>query len=211
MSPEQALQFIEGARLVPVVRAPSEKLALEAVDALAAGGVKVFEITFTVPNAAEVIRELTQRGDQSILVGAGTVLDRAQAKQALDAGSQFVVTPALVPEVVQACQERSVACAPGILTPSELVSAKQLGAQMFKVFPCSALGGASYLKALKGPFPDVKLLPTGGVSLDNARDFLKAGACAVGVGSNLVDIKALQAEGPEALASRAREFLKALE
>lgn len=211
LSRAEVLRWIEEVGVVPVVRAPSAALAVRAVEALLAGGVSVFEITMTVPGAIGVIRELAQRYAGRAVVGAGTVLTAADAIACIDAGAQFIVSPGFNPETVAAARARDVAVMPGALTPTEVIAAQASGADMVKIFPCSALGGAPYLKALRGPLPDVKLLPTGGVSAATAADFIAAGASAVGVGSELVDLKALAApdgSGDAVIAARARALLE---
>src|SRR5205807_3142719 len=162
----------------------------------------------TVPRAVELIEQLsTAYGDEAV-VGAGTVLDAETARACVAAGAQFVVSPSLDVRTIELCRRYGVAVVPGALTPTEVVTAWQAGADMVKVFPCGALGGASYLKALKAPLPQIELIPTGGVSLKTAADFIKAGAMALGVGSDLVDTKALREDRDEVIAERAREFLE---
>jgi len=212
MTAQASRALVEKARLVPVVRAASPDLAKRAVSALRAGGITIFEVTLTVPNAVELIAELVQEyaSDENVLVGAGTVVTMEDADRCLKAGSEFIVSPGTNLEMIRLCKERDIAIMPGALTPTEVIAAYSAGADMVKIFPCSAMGGAKYLKALRAPFPHIPLLPTGGVSQDNARDFLAAGANALGVGANLVDIQALEKEGPEALTRKAEAFLKAL-
>lgn len=201
---------IETTGIVPVVRAPSPELATQAAEAILAGGVSVFEITMTVPDAPEVIRVLKKRLGDRALVGAGTVLDAAGARACLEAGAEFIVSPGFDAPTVGVAHEAGVAIMPGALTPTEVITAWKAGADVVKIFPASAVGGASYLRALKGPLPQVKLMPTGGVNLQTARDFIAAGAIALGVGSELVDMAALSAGHPEVLTQRASEFLAAV-
>lgn len=209
MTPESARKLVEASCLVPVIRAPSAALAEAAVLALRAGGVNIFEVTLTVPNALELITSLRERfkGDEKVLVGAGTVITQDQSDACINAGSQFIVSPGTNLGMIADCHKRSTAILPGALTPTEVITAYQAGADMIKIFPCSAMGGASYLKALKAPLPQVPLLPTGGVSEETALDFLRAGASALGVGANLVDIALLEREGPEALTAKAKSFV----
>lgn len=209
MNAESAKKLVEASILVPVIRAPSAAQAEAAVLALRAGGVNIFEVTLTVPNALELIESLCERfkADEQVLVGAGTVTTVDQSDACLKAGSQFIVSPGTNLSMIADCNKRKTAILPGALTPTEVITAYQAGADMVKIFPCSAMGGASYLKALKAPLPHVPLLPTGGVSEDTALDFLKAGASALGVGANLVDIALLESEGPEALTARAQSFV----
>jgi len=172
--------------LIPVLRADSEDQALVLASAVAAGGVTVMEVTMTVPGAIRVMRKLAeQRPD--ILIGAGTVLDPETARACILEGAQFIVSPALNVKTIEMCHRYSVAVLPGALTPTEIVTAWQAGADVVKVFPASALGGAKYLKSIKAPLPQVELIPTGGVSQATAYEFLQAGAFALGVGADLVD------------------------
>jgi 2-dehydro-3-deoxyphosphogluconate aldolase / (4S)-4-hydroxy-2-oxoglutarate aldolase len=193
--------------IVPVVRAPSAHLAIRAAEALLAGGISVFEITMTVPDALAVIRSLVEQLGDRATVGAGTVLSASDALACIDAGAQFVVSPGLDLATIEAVHARGVPVMPGALTPTEIITAWKAGADMVKVFPCSAVGGAKYLRALRGPLPDVKLLPTGGVSLSTAQDYIEAGATALGLGSELVDVTALAAGADAAVTDRARELL----
>lgn len=201
---------IETVGLVPVVRAPSPELALLACEALLAGGISVFEITMTIPDAPAVIRALRTRFGGKALVGAGTVLDAADARACIEAGAEFIVGPGFDPAVITAAHEAGVPAMPGALTPTEVIAAWKAGADVVKIFPASAMGGASYLKALKAPLPQVKLMPTGGVNLNTAKDFLAAGAVALGVGSELVDIAAVQDGRAHVLTERAKEFVAAV-
>jgi 2-dehydro-3-deoxyphosphogluconate aldolase/(4S)-4-hydroxy-2-oxoglutarate aldolase len=192
--------------IVPVIRAATPDLALRAARAVMAGGISVFEITMTVPDAPDVIRALVRELGDRALVGAGTVLNAAAAHQCIDAGAAFVVSPGLDPDTVIEAHGRGVPAMPGALTPTEVIAAWNLGADVVKIFPISAVGGAKYLRALKGPLPDVKMLPTGGITAANAAEFLAAGAVALGIGGELVDTVAL-AEGRDAtITERAREL-----
>lgn len=192
--------------LVPVLRADSVDQALALAEAIAAGGVTVLEITMTVPGAIKVMRNLAETRPD-ILIGAGTVLDPETARMCILEGAQFVVSPALNLGTIDMCHRYSIAVLPGALTPTEIVTAWQAGADVVKVFPASAMGGASYLKSIKAPLPQVELIPTGGVSLATAEDFLKAGAYALGVGADLVDAKAMAEGRPEAVTESARKYL----
>ena len=207
MNKSQVLQRIRDIGVIPVVRASSPEEAIQAVEAIKAGGLPLLEITMTVPGALQVIEELVRRFDDAI-VGAGTVLDADTARACIDAGAQFIVSPALDPETIACCRELDVAVMPGALTPTEVVSAWNAGADLVKVFPAGALGGASYIKSLKAPLPQIELVPTGGVTLANAADFIKAGAAAVGVGADLVDTKAIRAGQPEKITQAARAFIE---
>ncbi len=193
--------------LVPVLRAESVEKALALADAIAAGGVTALEITMTVPGAIQVMRKLAETRPD-ILIGAGTVLDPETARMCILEGAQFVVSPALNLGTVEMCHRYSIAVLPGALTPTEIVTAWQAGADVVKVFPASAMGGASYLKSVKAPLPQVELIPTGGVSLATAEDFLRAGAFALGVGADLVDAKAMAEGHPERVTETARKYLQ---
>jgi 2-dehydro-3-deoxyphosphogluconate aldolase/(4S)-4-hydroxy-2-oxoglutarate aldolase len=198
---------IEEVGIVPVVRAPSAELAMRATDAVLAGGISVFEITMTVPGAVDVIRLLSQQLRGRALIGAGTVLTPEDALACIDAGAEFIVGPGLNLATVAAAHSRDVPVMPGALTPTEVISAWQAGADMVKIFPCGAMGGAKYLRALRGPLPQVRMLPTGGVSASTAADYIASGASALGVGSELIDITALAAGQDQALTERARELV----
>ena len=210
MTRAEVCKRIEAVGIVPVIRAPSPELALLACEAILAGGVSVFEITMTIPDAPALIRALRTRLAERALIGAGTVLDAAEARACIEAGAEFVVSPGFDAATVAAAHEAGVAAMPGALTPTEVITAWKAGADVVKIFPCSALGGASYLRALKAPLPQVKLMPTGGVNINTARDFLAAGAVALGVGSELVDIAAVKDDRAHVLTERAREFVTAV-
>lgn len=206
MDKAAVLKSLEDVGLVPVLRAESVEQAIVLAGAIADGGVTVLEITMTVPGAIQVIRRLAeQRPD--LLIGAGTVLDAETARICILEGAKFVVSPALNFSTIEMCHRYSIAVLPGALTPTEIVNAWQAGADVVKVFPASAVGGAKYLTAIRGPLPQVQLIPTGGVSLANAREFLDAGAFALGVGSDLVDAKAVAAGKPEVVTESARKYL----
>ncbi|HEY3783176.1 MAG TPA: bifunctional 4-hydroxy-2-oxoglutarate aldolase/2-dehydro-3-deoxy-phosphogluconate aldolase [Fimbriimonadaceae bacterium] len=194
------MNWIKRTKIVPVVRATSAEAAMRVADALVEGGINVMEITMTVPGAVDVIRELSQRS--GILVGAGTVLDPQTAQNCIEAGAQFIVSPALNIETVKLCERLGVLVTPGALTPTEIVAAYAAGGDVVKVFPCDALGGATYLRSLRAPLAHIPLMPTGGVTLETIADFIAAGAIAVGVGSALVDPK----QSHDELVNRARAF-----
>jgi 2-dehydro-3-deoxyphosphogluconate aldolase / (4S)-4-hydroxy-2-oxoglutarate aldolase len=208
MSRPDVVERIEALGIVPVVRAPSAAVALRAARAVLAGGIDVLEITMTVPDALDVLRGLSAELGDRVLLGAGTVLDATTARACIAAGAQFIVAPGLDLETVRVVQELGRPVMPGALTPTEVIGAWKAGADMVKIFPCSAVGGADYLRALKAPLPQVKLLPTGGVDRQTAADYIRAGAAALGVGTALVDLKVLGQQGEEALASRARELIE---
>ncbi|WP_441288498.1 bifunctional 4-hydroxy-2-oxoglutarate aldolase/2-dehydro-3-deoxy-phosphogluconate aldolase [Sorangium sp. KYC3313] len=207
MNREQIVRRIEEIGIVPVVRAPSGELAVRAARALCAGGIEVIEITMTVPDALSVMREIASRMRDHVLVGAGTVLTADAARRCIEAGAEFIVSPGLNLEVIRVAHDLGKAVFPGALTPTEVITAWNAGADTVKLFPCSAMGGAKYLRALRAPLPEVKMMPTGGVNLTTARDFIEAGAVALGVGGELVDAAALAAGKDEVLTERAREFM----
>jgi 2-dehydro-3-deoxyphosphogluconate aldolase/(4S)-4-hydroxy-2-oxoglutarate aldolase len=194
--------------VVPVVRASSADEALRVIDAIREGGVPVLEITMTVPGAIKVIEEAAKRHGSEVLVGAGTVLDPETARACMLAGAQFVVSPALNLDTIAICRRYSIAVMPGALTPTEVVTAWQAGADVVKVFPCGAMGGASYLKSLKAPLPQVEMIPTGGVSLKTGADFIAAGAMALGVGADLVDTAAIKQGNPQKVTDAARQYVE---
>jgi len=208
MSKHEVLAQIREVGLVPVIRAESPEVAGQAIEAIRAGGVPILEITMTVPGAIRLIEEMARRYGGDAVVGAGTVLDPETARACILAGARFVVSPSLNLETIACCRRYGVAVLPGALTPTEVVAAWQAGADMVKVFPAGAVGGASYIKALKAPLPQVDLVPTGGVSLKTAADFIKAGATALGVGPDLVDTKALQEGRAAGITRKARELVE---
>jgi 2-dehydro-3-deoxyphosphogluconate aldolase/(4S)-4-hydroxy-2-oxoglutarate aldolase len=204
-------EVLEGLRrggLVPVLRAPSADEALRMSEALHDAGITAVEITLTVPGAVEVIGKLVARFGHDMLIGAGTVLDPKAAAACISAGATFIISPSLELDVVAHCNQAGVAVLPGALTPTEIVRAWRAGADMVKVFPCSAVGGASYLKAVKAPLPQIELVPTGGVNLETAAAFIKAGAAALGVGGDLVDLEAVRAGRAAVIGERARKYLE---
>ena len=208
MDKAETLQRITEVGIVPVVRAASSEEALRAVEAIKAGGVPVIEITMTVPGAVRVIEEVAARYGADVLVGAGTVLDAETARACILAGAEFIVSPALNLDTIAMCRRYGKVVMPGALTPTEVLAAWQAGADLVKVFPCDSVGGAKYLKSLKAPLPQIQMVPTGGVSLQTAADFIKAGASALGVGSDLVNDQTLR-EGLESLITeRARRFVE---
>ena len=194
--------------LIPVVRAESADIAMRAIDAIREGGISVLEITMTVPGAIRVIEEVARRFGDDAIVGAGTVLDSETARACMLAGAQFIVSPSLDLETISCCRRYSIPVMPGAMTPSEVVTAWKAGADFVKVFPANLVGGPSYIKALKAPLPQIQLVPTGGVSLKTAADFIKAGAAALGVGADLVDTAAIRAGDHKTITARAREFIE---
>ncbi len=178
--------------IVAVVRSESSDSLVKVVEALAEGGVTAAEITFTVPDAVDVIRQVRHAVGDSIVLGAGTVLDPETARAALLAGAEYIVSPIVNFEVIRLCRRYDKVVMPGAFTPTEVVSAWEAGADVVKIFPAD-VGGAAYLRALRGPLPQIRLMPTGGVDLNTAEEFLKAGACCLGVGGALVEAKTIAA------------------
>jgi 2-dehydro-3-deoxyphosphogluconate aldolase/(4S)-4-hydroxy-2-oxoglutarate aldolase len=196
--------------IIPIIRASTADIAMPVAEALLQAGLPVVEITMTVPNAIDAIRTIAKRFAGKMLVGAGTVTDAETVRRAVDAGAEFIVTPCLVPEVIEAARRADVAVLPGALTPTEVFEAFRAGGDMVKVFPAQSVGGAAYLRALRGPFPNIPLVPTGGVTLENIADMFKAGAVAVGVGSELISQDALARRDYAAIRALATQFLAAL-
>jgi 2-dehydro-3-deoxyphosphogluconate aldolase/(4S)-4-hydroxy-2-oxoglutarate aldolase len=207
MDKTKIMQHMHELGLVPVLRASSAQEAITIADAILAGGVNILEITMTVPGAIRVIEQLANHHGEKLLLGAGTVLDPETARNCILAGAQFIVSPALDLRTIELCRRYSVPILPGALTPTEIVTAWQAGADVVKVFPCSALGGAKYLKALQGPLPQIQLIPTGGVSLATAEEFLAAGAFALGVGGDLVDAKAAREGRTSVITDNAQKYI----
>ncbi len=183
---------VEEAGVVAVIRMKEAAKVAAVIEALAAGGVRVLEITMTVPGAIEVIRSVSSALPDGVILGAGTVLDADTARRVIDAGARFVVAPTFDPDTIRACHECDVPAMPGCFSPTEILRAWQLGADIVKVFPATSLG-PGFIKDVRAPLSDIKLMPTGGVTPDNAGDWIKAGAVAVGIGSSLVDAKAVAA------------------
>ncbi len=209
--PESAAEIIERVGLIPVLRAKSVAQGRAVVDAMIAGGVTIVEVTMTVPGAIGLLNELrNQYSPKDLLLGSGTVTTADQAQATIDAGAEFVVSPSLHPEVIAVTKRNNKVSCPGALTPTEAITAWNAGADYVKIFPCSAVGGASYLKSLLAPFPHLKLIPTGGVTLQTAASFIQAGARALGVGSDLVNLAAVDAGHAETITETARAYLKVL-
>ena len=204
----EVLQTIRDIGIIPVVRAQSAVEAMKAIDAIREGGISILEITMTVPGAVGVIEEVSHRYGSDALVGAGTVLDGETERACILAGARFVVSPSLNLETIEVCRRYGIAVMPGALTPTEVVQAWSAGADFVKVFPAGAVGGASYIKSLNAPLPQIELVPTGGVSLKTAADFIKAGASALGVGADLVDVKAIREGQQNLITESAREFVR---
>jgi len=201
MKQDEVRDAILKCRVIPVVRAASPAFAIEIVDAILAGGIPIIELTMTVPGAIEVIAELS-RTRKDAVIGAGTVLNAADAQQCLDAGAQFIVSPGFKSETVKLVLESETLMIPGALTPTEVIDAWQAGAEFVKIFPCGSVGGPVYIKSLKAALPQIRMIPTGGVNLANAHAFLHAGASAIGVGSELTS-------APN-ISRTARQFIQAV-
>ena len=210
MTSQEILAFITEVGIVPVIRTASAETAIRAVEAIYKGGVRAAEITMTVPGAVKALEKVADQFGGRIMLGAGTVLDPETARICMLAGAQFFVTPALRAATIEMAKRYSKVICPGALTPTEVLTAWEAGADVVKVFPCGNVGGAKYIKALKGPFPQIEMIPTGGVNLETTGDFLKAGACAVAVGSELVDAKTIKEGRYQVIEQRAREYLAAV-
>ena len=207
MKKEVILRSILDIGVVPVVRTSSAESAILAIEAVYRGGIRAAEITMTVPGAIKALEKLADAFGDKLVLGAGTVLDPETARICMLAGAQFFVTPALNLKTIEMAKRYSKVIMPGALTPTEVVTAWEAGADFVKVFPCGALGGAKYIKALKAPLPHIEMVPTGGVSLETTADFLKAGAAAVAVGGELIDAKTISEGRYEVFEERARQFL----
>lgn len=210
MNKAHVINQIRETGIVPVIRAASEDEARKLIEAILAGGISIFEVTMTVPNAVSLIKTLVADFGDKAIIGAGTVLDAAAAQNCLAAGAKLVVSPALNLKIIEICRQANTAVFPGALTPTEIVAAWQAGADAVKIFPANAVGGANYLKAIKAPLPNIELMPTGGVTLATIGDFIRAGAIAVGVGSDLADVQAIRAGETEKITKTARAFVKAV-
>jgi 2-dehydro-3-deoxyphosphogluconate aldolase/(4S)-4-hydroxy-2-oxoglutarate aldolase len=211
MGRAEILGRIRATGVVPVIRAPSADDAIAAVEAMRAGGIDIVELTMTVPSAVKVIEKVVDRYGDAIVVGAGTVLDAETARACLLAGAAFVVSPIVDVPTVHICRTYGVPVIPGALTPTEVVHAWRSGADVVKVFPCGAVGGASYIKALRAPLPQIDLIPTGGVTVATVGDFIAAGACAVGAGADLVDIARLRRGDHAGVTENARRYIAAVQ
>jgi 2-dehydro-3-deoxyphosphogluconate aldolase/(4S)-4-hydroxy-2-oxoglutarate aldolase len=207
MTKQDAASRILEIGIVPVVRAASAKQALRAVEAVCAGGIPIVEITMTVPGAVEVIAQLAQSMGSEVLIGAGTVLDAGAAERCIDAGAEFIVSPGFDLETVKFANRRDKLMIAGALTPTEVITAWKAGSDFVKIFPCGTVGGAKYIKALKAPLPQIPMIPTGGVNLNTAADFMMAGAAALGIGGELVSASALESGNTAPIVDAAQGFL----
>jgi 2-dehydro-3-deoxyphosphogluconate aldolase / (4S)-4-hydroxy-2-oxoglutarate aldolase len=204
----EVVQRLKELAIVPIVRTADAESAIRAVEAISEGGIPCAEITMTVDGAIRALERVADKFGDKVILGAGTVLDPETARACMLAGAQFFVTPSLNVRTIEIVKRYSKAMFPGALTPTEIVAAWEAGADAVKVFPCSALGGAKYIKALKGPLPHIEMVPTGGVNLETVTEFLNAGCCAVGVGSELIDAKNAAAGKYDVFVERARQFRK---
>jgi len=210
MEKQQVADLIRAEMFIPVVRVATTQEALAVADALKSGGAKLIEVTFTVRGALEVIRELKQRYWNEIVLGAGTVLNVESAHDALLAGAEFLVSPAFDVDVVRFARESNRLVIPGAMTPTEILNAWRAGADMVKVFPAGRLGGPDYIKSIRGPLPDIPLVPTGGVDLHTAASYIKAGAAALGIGGELVDKKAVAEKRFDMIIESTKAFIQAI-
>jgi 2-dehydro-3-deoxyphosphogluconate aldolase/(4S)-4-hydroxy-2-oxoglutarate aldolase len=209
MSRLEDLRRVLDTGLVAIIRASSGEQLVNVARALADGGIDVIEVTFTVPRALDIIAAVRKDLGSKILLGAGTVLDTETARAALLAGAEYIVSPTLNPEIIRLCNRYDKLAMPGVFTPTEVLAAWEAGAEIVKIFPAEVVGPA-YLKALKGPLPQVRLMPTGGVNLDTLRDFVQCGACAVGLGSSLVEQKALREGNLDRIRELAQQYVELL-
>ena len=207
MSKEDVIARIRECGVLPVIRASSKEEARSVIDAIAAGGVSTIEVTMTVPNAMALIADLSVERED-LLIGAGSVLEPETARECIAAGAQFIVSPSTNFDTILYCNEFETVVMPGALTPTEIVNAWDAGADIVKVFPADSLGGAKYLRSLKAPLPHLRLVPTGGVDQTTAAEFIKAGAEAIGVGADLVDLKAVREGRANMLTTAARKYLE---
>jgi len=207
MTKEQVRNKIIEIGIVPVVRAASSQQAMQAAEAVCAGGIPIAEITMTVPGAIDVIAELSKTMGKDVLIGAGTVLDAEAAQRCIDAGAEFLVSPGFDWAAVQLAKQHGKLMMAGALTPTEVIAAWKAGSDFVKIFPCGTVGGAKYIKALKAPLPQVPMVPTGGVNLDTAADFIHAGADALGIGGELVSAAACQSGNLSVITDAARLYV----
>src|SRR5262245_3255899 len=194
--------------IIPVVRAASTREVILAVEAVTAGGIPIVELTMTVPGAISVIAELVRTMGKDTMVGAGTVLDPETARRCMNAGAEIIVSPGFDPATVRLVKEQDKLMMAGALTPTEVITAWRAGSDFVKIFPCGNLGGPKYIKALKGPLPQVPMIPTGGVSLETAADFIRAGAAALGIGGELISPAALLSGNTQEITAAAQRYLE---
>jgi 2-dehydro-3-deoxyphosphogluconate aldolase / (4S)-4-hydroxy-2-oxoglutarate aldolase len=207
MTREQTREKILEIGIVPVVRAASFAEAMLAVETVCAGGIPIVEVTMTVPGAIEVIAELARTAGSRMLVGAGTVLNAETAQRCIDAGAEFIVSPGFKADVVSLAKQSGKLMMAGALTPTEVIAAWEAGSDFVKIFPCGTVGGAKYIKALKAPLPQVPMVPTGGVNLETAADFIRAGADALGIGGELISADALRSKNGQSITRTAQQYV----
>lgn len=210
MTKDEVRRRITEIGIIPVVRASNSEQALLGAEAVRAGGIPIVEVTMTVPGAIEVIARLARTVGDSVLIGAGTVLDADAARECVAAGAQFIVSPGFDRETMEAVRSEGKIMMAGALTPTEITAAWKGGADFIKIFPCGSVGGSKYIRALRGPFPQIPFVPTGGVNLETAADFIRAGAAALGIGSELVQAEALKSGNAEPIVENARKFVEAV-
>jgi 2-dehydro-3-deoxyphosphogluconate aldolase/(4S)-4-hydroxy-2-oxoglutarate aldolase len=210
MTKEKILSFIKDVGVVPVIRTPTAESAIRAIEAIYNGGIRAAEITMTVPGAVRALEKVADQFGDRLVLGAGTVLDPETCRACMLAGAEFFVTPALKHSVIEMTRRYSKVVCPGALTPTEVLTAWEAGADIVKIFPCGAVGGPKYIKALRAPFPQIEMIPTGGVNLETTPEFLRAGACAVAVGAELVDAATIREGRYEVFEDRARKYLAAV-
>jgi 2-dehydro-3-deoxyphosphogluconate aldolase/(4S)-4-hydroxy-2-oxoglutarate aldolase len=210
MSRDADLKRVLDLGLVAIIRSPSGDQLVDVAEALVAGGIDVLEVTFTVPDALGVLSAVRRKLGDRTLLGAGTVLDPETARAAMLAGAQYIVTPTVNPRVIEMCRRYDKVVMPGAFTPTEVLTAWEAGADVVKLFPAE-IGGPGHLRALKGPFPQIRILPTGGVNLDTIGDFVKAGACAVGLGSALVEKSALEQKNFARITELSQKYVAAMQ
>ncbi|MFW9911957.1 MAG: bifunctional 4-hydroxy-2-oxoglutarate aldolase/2-dehydro-3-deoxy-phosphogluconate aldolase [Candidatus Thorarchaeota archaeon] len=204
---KKALDRIEKTGIIPIIRVDSSETAMRVADAFLEGGVRIIEVTFSVPGATDVVRQLADELGDKVLIGTGTVLNAKMVEDALAAGSEFIVSPGYSKELIEATKKHSKLCIPGAMTPTEILDAYNLGSDAVKVFPCGNLGGAKYIKAVRAPLPHIPLVPTGGVNLETAGPLLEAGAFALGVGSAITDRSAIEEGRFEVITENVKKFL----
>ena len=208
MALEDTIRRIREIGIVPVVRAANLDEARQAINAICRGGIPIIEVTMTVPNAPAMIRELVQHYGHQVLTGAGTVTTARQAEVCLEAGAQFLVSPGLSSAVLHVAAQHGTLAIPGALTPTEVMAALEAGARVIKIFPCGSAGGAKHIKALRAPFPETPFIPTGGLNLSNAAEYLAAGSFALGVGADLVDLAALRKNESQKIVEMAKSLVE---
>ncbi|MEW5901622.1 MAG: bifunctional 4-hydroxy-2-oxoglutarate aldolase/2-dehydro-3-deoxy-phosphogluconate aldolase [Acidobacteriota bacterium] len=209
MTRSEVLEIILATKVIAVIRMKDAEKLVRVVEAIRKGGVKAIEITMTTPGAVEAIAALSSEKAAGSLIGAGTVLDAETARRVIQAGADFVVSPVTNFEMIKACRERDFLVAPGALTPTEILAAWKAGADIVKVFPATSVG-PKYFRDLKGPLPQIRLMPTGGVSIENAREFIDSGACCVAIGTALLDKKAIENGDWDVLTQKASALIKSL-